>query len=125
MMTPTRIAAIVMNASSFVSAAPAKAIAAMNVSLATIAAAPIDRNAMSIASAFPPPPENACDAHIAAVQNAVASQQFVSQRMTGTAAASQIADIDAAVIHGSWRVKSAPHASTIGTSGGYSTRGGG
>src|SRR3954453_19655795 len=99
-MTPMRIAPIVTSASSFVSIAPANAIAAMDVRFATIAAAPTEMYTTSIASAFPPLPQNASDAAIAAVQNAVAWIDPVSQLITGTAASSHTADIAAAVIHG-------------------------
>ena len=110
MTTPRRIAPIVTNASSFVRVAPAKAIDAIQVFCATIAAAPIAKYTTNIASAFPPLPENASDAAIAAVQNAVAWIDCVSQRITGTAARSHTADIAAAVIHGISFEKSSPHA---------------
>src|SRR4051794_11545334 len=99
-MTPIRIAPIVTSASSFVSIAPANAIAAIDVRFATMAAAPTEMYTTSIASAFPPLPQNARDAAIAAVQNAVAEIDRVSQGMPAPAATSHTADIAAAVIHG-------------------------
>src|SRR5438094_5005953 len=124
-MTAASTAAMVTSDCSFVNAAPANAIAAMERRLATNAAPPAVRYATSIASAFPPQPENTWDAAIAAVQNAVASHERVAQRTTGTAASSHTADIAAAVSHGISCVKSSPHAWTMGTRGGKSTFGGG
>src|SRR5258707_1985067 len=112
------MAPIVINASSFVSIAPAKAMQAIEVRSATIAAAAMDRYTTSIASAFPPLPQNASEAAMAAVQNAVPSTEPVSQYTTGTAAASHTAAIAAAVIHGISCENNRPHACVTGTSGG-------